>query len=214
MKKAAMFVTDGFEEIEAVGTFAILRRGGVEVDVYSLLDKGCHGSVWPDLYKPETFFDFDGTQYDALVLPGGPEYKAIEASKEVRAYIRDFWTAEKTGLRHLRRAHHFGACGLSERKTLHLLHQHERGFRRRVPSSVRGAGWQFDHRAQRRGYGGFCVLGAGSPGRRGKSRGDQTADLLRKIRRLAPQVKSFWLAALYMDCSVQTCFAFVPFTFH
>ena len=33
MKKAAMFVTDGFEEIEAVGAFAILRRGGVEVDV-------------------------------------------------------------------------------------------------------------------------------------------------------------------------------------
>lgn len=38
-----MVITDGFEEIEAVGTFAILRRGGLEVDVYSLLDKDAQG---------------------------------------------------------------------------------------------------------------------------------------------------------------------------
>lgn len=95
MKRAAMFVTDGFEEIEAVGTFAILRRGGVEVDVYSLLDKDATGRFGLTCTNLKRFSDFDGTQYDALVLPGGPEYKAIEASKEVQAYIRDFWTAEK-----------------------------------------------------------------------------------------------------------------------
>ena len=95
MKRAAMFVTDGFEEIEAVGTFAILRRGGVEVDVYSLLDKDATGRFGLTCTNLKRFSDFDGAQYDALVLPGGPEYKAIEASKEVQAYIRDFWTAEK-----------------------------------------------------------------------------------------------------------------------
>ena len=31
-----MIVTNGFEEMEAVGTFALLRRGGLEVDIYSL----------------------------------------------------------------------------------------------------------------------------------------------------------------------------------
>ena len=31
MKKVCMLITDGFEEIEAVGTFALLRRGGLAV---------------------------------------------------------------------------------------------------------------------------------------------------------------------------------------
>ena len=41
--KVCMIITDGFEEIEAIGTFAILRRGSVDVDVYSLLDKDATG---------------------------------------------------------------------------------------------------------------------------------------------------------------------------
>ena len=41
--KVCMIITDGFEEIEAIGTLAILSRGGVEVDVYSLLDKDATG---------------------------------------------------------------------------------------------------------------------------------------------------------------------------
>ena len=95
MKKAAMFVTDGFEEIEAVGTFAILRRGGVQVDVYSLLDDDATGRFGLTCTNLKRFSQFDGAQYDALVLPGGPEYKAMEASAEVQRHIRAFWDAGK-----------------------------------------------------------------------------------------------------------------------
>ena len=37
--KVCMTVTNGFEEMEAVGTFALLRRAGLEVDVFSILMK-------------------------------------------------------------------------------------------------------------------------------------------------------------------------------
>ena len=95
MKRAAMFVTDGFEEIEAVGTFAILRRGGVEVDVYSLLDQDATGRFGLTCTKLKPFSAFDGAQYDALILPGGPEYQAMEANQEVQSQIRAFWKADK-----------------------------------------------------------------------------------------------------------------------
>ena len=33
MKKAIVFLANGFEEMEATGTIDILRRGGVEVNI-------------------------------------------------------------------------------------------------------------------------------------------------------------------------------------
>ncbi|WP_367925841.1 DJ-1/PfpI family protein [uncultured Ruthenibacterium sp.] len=94
MKKAAMFVTDGFEEIEAVGTFAILRRGGVQVDVYSLLDKDATGRFGLTCTNLKPLSSFLDESYDALILPGGPEYQAMEASQAVQNHIGAFW---KTG---------------------------------------------------------------------------------------------------------------------
>ncbi len=36
MNKAAIFMAVGFEEIEAVSTIDVLRRGGIEVDLISV----------------------------------------------------------------------------------------------------------------------------------------------------------------------------------
>lgn len=33
--KVLTIITNGFEEIEAIGTIAILRRGNVDLDIYS-----------------------------------------------------------------------------------------------------------------------------------------------------------------------------------
>lgn len=88
--KACMIVTDGFEELEAVGAYAILRRGGVDVDVYSLKNTqatGRFGLTCCDLKPLEQFKD-EG--YSALILPGGPQYKALEASEHVQQLIKDF----------------------------------------------------------------------------------------------------------------------------
>ena len=38
MKKAIVFLANGFEEMEALGTVDILRRGGIEVTTVSITD--------------------------------------------------------------------------------------------------------------------------------------------------------------------------------
>lgn len=94
--KVCMIVTDGFEEIEAVGTYAILRRGGLTVDIYSLLDKDATGRFGLTVTNLRPFSQLNAAQYGALVIPGGPEYKALEASAEVQALIKTFINDGKT----------------------------------------------------------------------------------------------------------------------
>lgn len=72
MKKALIFLTTGFEEIEALATVDILRRGGVDIKTVSLTEtkivEGSHGiPVISDLMFQEA--DFANT--DILILPGG-----------------------------------------------------------------------------------------------------------------------------------------------
>ncbi len=93
--KVCMLVTDGFEEIEAVGTYAILRRGGLTVDVYSLLNKDATGRFGLTITHLHPFSALNAADYGALVIPGGPEYKAMEASTEVQALIKTFMSENK-----------------------------------------------------------------------------------------------------------------------
>ncbi|WP_290771153.1 DJ-1/PfpI family protein [Anaerofustis sp.] len=88
--KVCMIITDGFEEVEAIGTYAILRRGGIEVDIYSLLDKDATGRFGLTCTKLKPFSKIKEEGYSALILPGGPEYVAIEASDEVQNLIKSF----------------------------------------------------------------------------------------------------------------------------
>ena len=50
MKKAIVFLANGFEEMEATGTIDILRRGGVEVTIVTINSSrevtGAHGMVY------------------------------------------------------------------------------------------------------------------------------------------------------------------------
>lgn len=72
MKKAFVFLAEGFEEIEALGTVDVLRRAGIEVTTVSINNdkcvKGAHNiTVTADFCFGEA--SFDGA--DALILPGG-----------------------------------------------------------------------------------------------------------------------------------------------
>jgi 4-methyl-5(b-hydroxyethyl)-thiazole monophosphate biosynthesis len=71
MKKVIVFLVDGFEEIEALGTIDILRRGKVNVTTVSVTGKkevmGSHGvPVIADVLFEQADFDVD-----MLILPGG-----------------------------------------------------------------------------------------------------------------------------------------------
>ena len=90
MKKVCILLTDGFEELEAIGTFAILRRAGLTVDICSLAGAEAQGrfGLTCATLKPATETDFSG--YDALVLPGGPQYAALEKSELVQRLLKEF----------------------------------------------------------------------------------------------------------------------------
>ena len=73
-KKVCMIVTNGFEEIEAIGTYAILRRGGLDVDIYSLAGSEATGRFGVTCAKLTPFNQIDTAHYDALVIPGGRDF--------------------------------------------------------------------------------------------------------------------------------------------
>lgn len=84
MKKALIFLTTGFEEIEALATVDILRRGDVDIKTVSLTNErtvvGSHAiPVVADLLFSEA--DFSAT--DMLILPGGtPKINDHEGLKQ------------------------------------------------------------------------------------------------------------------------------------
>lgn len=72
MKKALVFIAEGFEEIEALTVVDVLRRGGIECHMCSITSekiiKGAHNiCVNVDI----TLQELRGNEYDALVIPGG-----------------------------------------------------------------------------------------------------------------------------------------------
>ena len=69
---ALVFLATGFEEMEAVGTIDILRRGNIETITVSITgDKTVTGVHDIQIIADEIFENIDCNKYDALVLPGG-----------------------------------------------------------------------------------------------------------------------------------------------
>lgn len=72
MKKSYLFLADGFEEVEALGTLDVLRRGTIEVKTVSISGKkevtGAHGvPVVADLFID----DVKEEEAEFLICPGG-----------------------------------------------------------------------------------------------------------------------------------------------
>lgn len=95
MKKVCVVLTNDFEEVEAVGTFAILRRAGLTVDVFSLAGAAATGRFGLTCSALKPFEQLQGSNYDALVLPGGPQYEALEKSTGVQKLIQEFMDGNK-----------------------------------------------------------------------------------------------------------------------
>ena len=77
MKGVNIFLADGFEDVEALATCDVLRRGGVAVRLVALTDEATvessHGvTVCPDAFLPEVDLDAAGTTAeDVMIFPGG-----------------------------------------------------------------------------------------------------------------------------------------------
>ena len=90
MKKVAVLLADGFEEIEALSVVDILRRADVHCDMVTIGDINVIGAhnikVTADIR-----IDEDLSGYDMIVLPGGlPGATNLQASAKVIELVRYF----------------------------------------------------------------------------------------------------------------------------
>lgn len=93
MKKIAVFLGEGFEEIEALTVVDICRRCGLAVDMVSIMEeqsvKGSHGII---VRADKGFSQADVPGYDMLVLPGGmPGTRNLEAHEGLMAQVDSFY---------------------------------------------------------------------------------------------------------------------------
>lgn len=95
MKKVALFLANGFEEIEALGTIDILRRAGIPVQTVSITNgKNVTGAHNITVLADITFAELDFADVDVLVLPGGmPGAKNLNEHESLKKKVKEY--AEK-----------------------------------------------------------------------------------------------------------------------
>lgn len=72
MKKVFVFLANGFEEIEAIATIDVIRRGGIEVTTVSISDDYMVTGAHNIPVKADVLFkEVDYSAGDMLILPGG-----------------------------------------------------------------------------------------------------------------------------------------------
>lgn len=72
MSKSFLFLAEGFEEIEALGTLDILRRAGMDVKTVSITaEKAVRGAHGVEVRADLTFKEADFGSSDWLITPGG-----------------------------------------------------------------------------------------------------------------------------------------------
>ena len=97
MAEIALFLAEGFEEIEALTVVDLCRRAGLNIDMVSVTEdftvKGSHGIV---VSADKTIEDVDFDNIDMLVLPGGmPGTINLEKTESLMRQVRLFDSAGK-----------------------------------------------------------------------------------------------------------------------
>lgn len=93
--KVLCILTDGFEELEAVGTIALLRRAGIEIDVCAIDATTACGRFQISLNNLKNLDTIESNDYDALFLPGGPHYQKLEENEQTMNILASFIKANK-----------------------------------------------------------------------------------------------------------------------
>jgi len=99
MKGSYIFLADGFEDTEAVGTIDVLRRGGVEIKTVSINDYNTVTSsrgipmvadlTWTAFVKEQGRADGETGKEDLMVFPGGmPGTKNLAADEPLMSMMK------------------------------------------------------------------------------------------------------------------------------
>lgn len=90
MKKIAVFLADGFEEIEALTVVDVARRAGMACDMVSIKDeyvRGAHNVV----IKSDKMISDEIKEYDMIVFPGGlPGADNLAKDEKIIELVRYF----------------------------------------------------------------------------------------------------------------------------
>ena len=103
MKGVNIFLADGFEDVEALGTNDVLKRGGVRTNLISISDDpfvvSSHGiTISVDNFLSDMDTSGDGTTLkDVMIFPGGmPGSKNLAACKALVKAMKDHYEAGGT----------------------------------------------------------------------------------------------------------------------
>ncbi len=81
--KFVALLADGYEDIEALGTTAILRRAGIQVDFASVLDRDIAvGSFGTRILVDLPLSAVMVSDYDGVLIPGGPQSKILRENQD------------------------------------------------------------------------------------------------------------------------------------
>jgi 4-methyl-5(b-hydroxyethyl)-thiazole monophosphate biosynthesis len=95
MPKALVTLADGFEEIEAITIIDVLRRGDIEVMTAGLDSIVVTGSHQITIMADQILQHVTASDYDLLVLPGGPGTKQLREDPRIMAIVKDQVAAGK-----------------------------------------------------------------------------------------------------------------------
>ena len=97
MAKTAIFLAEGFEEIEALTVVDLLRRAGIEITTASITgNKQVTGSHNITVEADALFEDINFAETDMIILPGGmPGTNNLDACESLKAQIKAFADAGK-----------------------------------------------------------------------------------------------------------------------
>lgn len=92
MKKVIVYLADGFEEIEGLGTTDILRRGGALVKIVSITSsKELVGSNGIKIIADDIIENVNEDEFDMIVFPGGMNNAiSLANSEKVIEVIKKF----------------------------------------------------------------------------------------------------------------------------
>ena len=94
--KIACLVSNGFEDIEAIGTVAILRRSGIEVDYISVTNTmEIMGSFHTMIKADRLLKDCSVDDYDGVFIPGGRHSAFLRTHRETLDFVEACYQNDK-----------------------------------------------------------------------------------------------------------------------
>lgn len=96
MKKVAIILADGFEEIEAISIIDILRRSGIKVEILGYNETTLTGAHDITILADDKFDYYTDLDYDGIIFAGGMKNAQILGQDEdVMEFIRHYNSDKK-----------------------------------------------------------------------------------------------------------------------